>query len=119
MTIAINNIADIAKFLNFLAAKAKAEFTVAPDIAAELVKRVQEWAKKNRVTVDFTTPDSAKLTACVAFGTTAGIVAGLMIPPLGVVTGAVAGALGGFAIAHMAIEILPAGPDGKLGFKLA
>jgi uncharacterized membrane protein len=118
MTIAINRSADIAKFIAFLAAKAKSNFVVAPDVAAELVKKVQEWAKKNHVTVNFTTPSSAKLTACMAFGATAGMVFGLAIPPVGVVTGAVVGALGGFAIAHMTIEIIPAGPDGKVGVKL-
>lgn len=118
MTIAINRSADIAKFLAFLAAKAKVNFAVAPDLIAEFVKKVHDWAKKNHVTVDFKTPSSAKLTACVAFGAAAGMAVGLALAPVGVVTGAVVGALGGFAIAHMTIEIVPAGPDGKVGVKL-
>jgi len=119
MTIAINRSADIAKLIAFLAGKGKGDFIVAAEIVAELMKKVHEWAKRNRVTVDFALPGKAKLTACVAFGTAAGMVAGLAFPPVGVVTGAVVGALGGFALAHMTIEIVPAGPDGKLGLKLA
>jgi uncharacterized membrane protein len=118
MTIAINSSADIAKFLAFLAAKAKTYFVVAPDIAAELVKKAQEWARKNRVTVNFTAPDTARLTTCMAYGATAGLVVGLALPPVGAVTGAIVGALGGFAIAHMTIEIDPIGPGGKVGIKL-
>jgi len=118
MAIAINHVADIAKFLAFLGAKAKANFVVAPEIIAELVKRVQEWAKKNRVTVAFTTPDQEKLTACVAVGAAAGMLIGAAIAPVGLLTGAVAGALGGFALAHMSIKIAPVGPDGKFGFTL-
>lgn len=118
MTIAINSSADIAKFLAFLAAKAKASFKVSPEVAVELVKQVQAWAKRKNVTVQFTTPSPAKLAACVAFGAAAGTIIGLAIPPVGVAAGAVVGALGGFVIAHMTIEITPAGPDGTVGVKL-
>jgi len=114
LTIYIDRIADIDKLLAFLRVGAKAKFEVAEGLLQELIEQVREWVKDKNIHVQFRMPDGAKLAAFTGAGAACGLAAGLL---LGLAAGALAaagmaGAVTGYAAAHVTIVITPSGAAG-------
>jgi hypothetical protein len=113
MTININDLADLGKLLAFLRVGAKGKFAMPAVLSSELIQLVLAWAKKQDITVRFVSPTGQKIAAYSALGAAAGMAVGCIVPPVGPVAGFIIGALGGFALAHVTIELAPAGKDGS------
>lgn len=118
MTINIDQLSDLNKLFAFLRVGAKGKFAIASSLSKELIPRVLAWAKEKDITINFVDPSGQKIAAYTALGAAAGMAAGCFAPPYGPIVGLIIGALGGFALAHVTIEISAARKDGSAVFTI-
>lgn len=115
MKIQIRNIEDVSKVIAFARAGAKAEFVFAEVLAARILAELKRLARDANIAIQVVSPDEERVARFALGGLAIGGLTGLSLAgPYGLALGAILGAAGGYAAAHVVVRIDFRGGRGTL-----
>jgi hypothetical protein len=119
MSIRINHIDDISKMEAFLRGGSKGQFSIASEIAVEVIRKLIEIAKRLNVSIKIVTAEGETIATYTAIGAgIGGLLAWLLAPsPMYILSGTIVGGAVGFCAAHVQVEIRDDPSSNRLNFQ--